>query len=91
MKSLDKDSPEYYWFHFAANQDVNSFLARFTNHGPKWSETEIIDSVDNLINQIKESLQKAVSLSGDQKLIKKFHPKKTKKKLLEYVKKYMQK
>ena len=91
IDSPDRDSPEDYWFHYAANQDVNVFLAQFTNHGPEWSETEITESVENLIDQIKQSLQKAKLMVEDQKMFKDFHPKKTKKKLVEYIKNNMQK
>jgi hypothetical protein len=87
--SPDKNSPEYYWYHFAANQKVNDFLYRSTDHGPEWTENEIENAVVELINNIKKSLQQAKVMLRDQKLFKDFNPKKKKKKLLEYIKKYI--
>jgi len=86
-KINDKDSAEYQWLKYLGSQRVEDFMWRSTDHGPEWSEKEIKEAVDGFCKNLKRIERRGVAYGRPEEHLKDFAPKKTKKKLIEYIKK----
>ena len=83
----DKNSAEYQWAKYLANQRVEDFMYLSTDHGPEWSEKEIKEAVDAFCKNLTRIKRREVAEGRVKEHLKDFKPKKTKKKLIEYIKK----
>jgi len=87
----DKNSAEYQWAKYLGSQSVEDFMWRSTDHGPEWSEKEIKEAVHDFCENLKRVARRQEARAEGYKtlILKDFNPKKTKKKLIEYIKKYI--
>lgn len=83
----DKKSAEYQWAKYLGSQRVEDFMWRSTDHGPEWSEKEIKVAVDGFCKNLTRIARREVAQGRAEQHLKDFDPKKTKKKLIEYIKK----
>ncbi len=79
-KINDKDSPEYHWLMYLHKKRADDFMWQSTDHGPGWTDKEIKKAVNEFINNFKQT-------TSGKAYLKDFNPQKSKKKLIEYIKK----
>jgi len=85
----DKESAEYQWAKYVGPKKVEDFMWNSASHGPEWSEKEIKEAVQGLVENIKRIKKHAETMGRPEEHLKDFVPKKTKKKILEYIKKHI--